>query len=402
MRSRTVDDDRILAKVRRIAEPVEPRADFLDDLYESLAGELGFHGEPARDPAHWLDRRGRPRSQRMRVLLWLAAAALLALAVLGGVAVVGALLEHRTTPAPPLLHNGPILVGSEGTSWWIDPVSGETITAGLPRLPHGVQDAAWSRDGLRLAIVLDGDLELVDPGSGVRTILVTCSEIGWACEPDAENPDAERPGSIDWSPDARWIGVARPNGLLRIEVNSGTVGPILDRPNDSGIANLSWSPDGRRIAFEFVTTKGPEGGDVSLKRWVEVVRADGSDWHRISPPTPPESFGAGQPLWSPDGTQLVYLTSDAWIEIGNEATGGWPMKAAVLEVADGESVGSHVNRVDLLTFPCLGFCPSFTLAPDGLSVLVDTGDGLVLAPLDGSPQVALAPDGRVLAWRPVP
>jgi Tol biopolymer transport system component len=270
------------------------------------------------------------------------------------------------------------------------------ITTGLPRLPNGVQDAAWSRDGRRLAIVVEGDVELVDPASDARTVLATCSDIVWQCP-----GNGERPGSIDWSPDGRSIGIATPWGLVRLDVASGTLTRIIGPMTIGSIDDLSWSPDGGWIAFEFVADR-PEGGDVSLKRWVEVVRPDGSDRHRVSPPTPPESYGAGQPLWSPDGTQLVYLTSDAWIETDNEATGGWPLKAAVLDMAEGQAAGPPIRRIDLETRYCTGFCPSFTLAPDGRSVLVDTGDGLVLVPLDGSPQLELAPDARVLAWRPLP
>jgi dipeptidyl aminopeptidase/acylaminoacyl peptidase len=386
-----VDDDRLLSSLRRIAEPVEPPADFLDRLYETLAGELGFSGEPARAPVYWLGRRGR---QRVRVPLWLAAALLLALALIGGVALVGALLEHRTTQDPPQVRNGPILVGSEGRSWWIDPVTGSEITAGVPRLPNGVQDAAWSRDGRRLAIVVEGDVELVDPASGARTVLATCSEVVWQCP-----GNGERPGSIDWSSDGRSIGIAPPWGLVRLDMESGVLTRIVDPLTNGSIANLSWSPEGGWIAFEHIG--GRQGADNGL-RWVEVVRPDGSDRHRVSPPTPPDAHGAGQPLWSPDGTQLVYLTSDAWIETGGEATGGWPLKAAVLDLADGEAAGSPVRRIDLEAFYCTGFCPSFTLAPDGMNVVVDTGNGLVLVPLDGSPPRALAPDSRVLAWRPVP
>jgi hypothetical protein len=66
-----VDDDWLLSSLRRIAEPVEPRVDFLDRLYETLASELGFSGEPAMDSVHWLGGRSRPRPQPMRVSLWL-------------------------------------------------------------------------------------------------------------------------------------------------------------------------------------------------------------------------------------------------------------------------------------------------------------------------------------------
>ena len=94
-----MDDDRFLLSLRRIAEPVDASDVFLDRLYETLAGELGFRGktssdaEPARRPS-WV----RPR--RVHRLAWLAAAALLALAIAGSAGLIAALLE-RSKPAPP-------------------------------------------------------------------------------------------------------------------------------------------------------------------------------------------------------------------------------------------------------------------------------------------------------------
>ena len=98
-----MDDDRLLSSLRRIAEPVDASDVFLDRLYETLAGELGFRGkapsdaEPARRPS-WV------RTRRVHRLAWLAAAALLALAIAGGAALVAALLQ-RTAPIPSAFHD---------------------------------------------------------------------------------------------------------------------------------------------------------------------------------------------------------------------------------------------------------------------------------------------------------
>jgi hypothetical protein len=83
MRSRTVDDDQLLLSLRRIAEPVEPPAAFLDAMYETLAEELGFRRAPLGET---LALRPRPRawSGRLRRHAWLVAAALVALAIVGG------------------------------------------------------------------------------------------------------------------------------------------------------------------------------------------------------------------------------------------------------------------------------------------------------------------------------
>ena len=196
-----MDDDRLLSSLRRIAEPVEPAADFLDRLYESLADELGFHGKPAQAPIHWLGRRGRPRSRLQPVPLWFAAAILLALAVLGGVAVVGALLEHRSAPdLPPsrgawttteslvegryshtatLLPNGRVLVAGGGrtSAELYDPATRSWAATGMMLTGRAGHSATLLPDGRVLVAGGYRDdepnyvatAELYDPGTGTWT-----------------------------------------------------------------------------------------------------------------------------------------------------------------------------------------------------------------------------------------
>ena len=145
-----MDDDRGVSSLRRIAEPVEPPADFLDRLYDSLADELGFRGKPARARVWWLGRPDGRRSRQRHVPLWFAAAVLVALAVLAGVAAVGAYLEHRTAPDLPSLQ-------------------GEWVTTG--RLVEGRADcsATLLPDGkVLVAGGTNGDMsaELYDPRTG--------------------------------------------------------------------------------------------------------------------------------------------------------------------------------------------------------------------------------------------
>lgn len=96
-----MDDDRLLLNLRRIAEPVDPPAAFLDAMYEALAEELGFRG---RTSTGAVPARGIPApawSGRVRRIAWLAAAALLALGIVGGAVLIGSLFDRRTVPTPP-------------------------------------------------------------------------------------------------------------------------------------------------------------------------------------------------------------------------------------------------------------------------------------------------------------
>ena len=315
-------------------------------------------------------------------------AGLLATAVVG--AGVGRTLDVEEAHGVfPVLQNGPILVAHEGKTWWLDPISGKSITAvDLPSLPAGTDAAAWSRDGRQLAIVVNGALELIDPSSGVRRVVATCVELAWECM-----PAGERARSFDWSPDGVTIAYTTDRGLGLVDVNTGGRTTLIE-PDGGGFSSPTWSPDGRSIAFEYGVPHLSKY--MGALREIQVIERDGSDRRRLSGSPELESIGFYQPTWSPDGTRIIYLGSDAW----NEST-GWILRVMSIELADGEPAGPPVALVDLGSAYCLGFCPSVTLAPDASSVLIDDGE-LVIARIDGTGRRGLGVSARPMAWRPVP
>jgi hypothetical protein len=295
-------------------------------------------------------------------------------------------------PRMSILRNGPILVVDEGQYGWIDPLTGaDSTAAGLPRLQAGVDDAAWSRDGRRLAIVVRGDLEVVDPSTVDRGRPARCADLGWVCD-----VEGERGRSIDWSPDGGTIAASSESGLLVIDVSTGTVTTILEGSN---ISHPSWSPNGRTIAFEYSAPY--EGRYVGALREIQLIERDGSNRRPLSGPPEPESIGFSTPFWSPDGTRIVYLGSEPWKDTGDTATDGWALSVRALNLADGQLAGPPVKLVDVGTMYCLGFCPSIILGPDGKSVLIDNGSDLVIAGLDTTKRNTLGLSARILAWRPV-
>jgi hypothetical protein len=352
-------------------------------------GEADFYRHVVR-VAVATPQRSRSGPVGRRTLLVLAAALLGFGVVAAGIG--GRLQAEREQGPPTAMGNGAILL-FDGRSTWIDPVTGApSSAAGLPTLSRRIDAAAWSRDGRHLATVVAGDLAIVDPMTGDVRILATCADLGWEC-PVA---GLRRP-SFAWAPDGSAIAFAA-QGLHLIDVGNGSITPVIDDP-EGRISSPSWSPDGTWIAFQF-DDRVEARQSVETRREVQIVRPDGSQRRRLSGPPAPKSIGFLNPVWSLDGTQIIYVGSDAWK--AGDAAGGWEMSVMAIDLAGVDPIGSPVALVDLGRHYCLGFCPSVTLAPDAANVLIDDGDGLVITRLDGTGRRALGVSAPPLAWQPVP
>ena len=186
-------------------------------------------------------------------------------------------------PVPPIVSNGPILIADDiGGSWWADPTTFEEITAGVPAVPSGIQAAAWSRDGERLALDVQGDLEILDADSGERRPIARCAAIGWACT------SGIRTRSLEWSPDGAAIAIANGARLVVIDVAGGQVRTLVGPVDDAApriLASPSWSPDGRWIAFELDDTRL---SGLGAMRQLHVISAR---WLRPAPARRGDAFG---------------------------------------------------------------------------------------------------------------
>jgi hypothetical protein len=338
-----------------------------------------------------------PQRRRFEVFgrrtLLVLAAALLGVGVVGA-SIGGPVPTKREQVRSAAMRNGAILVADEGRMRWIDPDSGApSSTAGLPSLPNGTDSAAWSRDGGQLAVVVNGDLAIIDPIDGKIRVVAECAVIGWEC-----TPEDERGPSFAWSPDGTTIAFTA-HGLHLLNVGTGAITVVIDDGHDD-ISSPSWSPDGRWIAFEYAAPY--QGRYMGALREIHIVQPDGSQRHSLSGPPIPESIGFYQPVWSVDGTRVIYLGSDVWKDNGDPDTDGWALKLMAIELAGIEPIGSPVALIDLGRHYCLGFCPRGTLAPDAANILIDDGDGLIVARLDGTGRRSLGVSARPLAWQPVP
>lgn len=86
-----MDDERVVNRLRKVADPASPDPAFLERMYEELAGELRFR--PARQSAVRPSRNGMARR-----LTLLAAAVVLTLLMVGGALLVGAIVDRERRP----------------------------------------------------------------------------------------------------------------------------------------------------------------------------------------------------------------------------------------------------------------------------------------------------------------
>ncbi|MBN1937914.1 MAG: protein kinase [Anaerolineae bacterium] len=153
---------------------------------------------------------------------------------------------------------------------------------------------AWSPDGQTIAFsaesaigAADRKLYLIDAdGTNLRQLTVG--------EPDDTDPA--------WSPDGEWIAYMSGCNLRLIRPDGSDRHLLLDAADLFCAAQVSWSPDGQRIAFHSVTATPSE---------IWVVNRDGSDLHLVRS-LETSIQGVGQAGWSPDGQQIA-----GWYDLGD-------------------------------------------------------------------------------------
>ena len=191
----------------------------------------------------------------------------------------------------------------------------------------------WSPDGNRIAFIAKSYRSPGEPlrcnGEQLYTMMPDGSDIRWITKTLAfesivldEDGYKDEKSVVDialsppqWSPDGRHLAFVVNEGDCRVRSralytvredgsNVKRISKILYRDGNP-VTPPVWSPDGERIAF--VDGDNRETG-------VYSVRSDGTDlkelWiDRISGSRPP----VHQLSWSPDGTEVVFVSTDMWI-----------------------------------------------------------------------------------------
>jgi Tol biopolymer transport system component len=126
----------------------------------------------------------------------------------------------------------------------------------------------------------------------------------------------------EWSPDAKTIAfhgaqwnadgltLAGPAQIFLVDVESGVQTPLLTDQGEPVLGRFpSWSPDGRKIAFD------------TREQNIFVINPDGSDLEQLTYPAP-NFRGSIRPDWSPDGRKIAFVRT-----LGGGNTQIWVMNA---------------------------------------------------------------------------
>jgi Tol biopolymer transport system component len=163
----------------------------------------------------------------------------------------------------------------------------------LTILKDGLDAAAfprWAPDGNTIVFSgADGIYMMASDGSNLRNLAPDCERCSWpAWSPDG-GQIAFVSTSSDWKTD--FIHVMDRNGSMQRQ---------LAMPK-GGNTHLSWSPDGKQFLFDF----WPSGGDGQTN--IYVLSGDGSGLKQLTTTQPGHTHN-GDPTWSPDGSQIAFVS----------------------------------------------------------------------------------------------
>ena len=211
-----------------------------------------------------------------------------------------------------------------------------------------------------LAYVLDGDIYVADP-DGTNAVKISDA-------PDARCEGLSEETYLSWSPNGRYLAFQRdcPNSeqddMVITDPNGNVVGEF---PTYGGGWGFTWSPDSTRVAvWEPALTIG-------------VYGVDGERQASLPVPTVTGGGNSDGPGWMPDGSALLLF---GYAVVPLDGSAGYELSLGGLD-------------------PSLG--GQATYSPDGTRVAVVTGNSIIVLDAEGS--LVSEVDGRldgVEAWSP--
>jgi Tol biopolymer transport system component/DNA-binding SARP family transcriptional activator len=162
----------------------------------------------------------------------------------------------------------------------------------------------WSPDGTRLTFETGVAIYVVPALGGISKLLVTAPEPGPVLNGEGALTE-EGPRFLTWSPDGRRIAYALARNL---EVRSAEGGAVIRIPTAAQPHSLAWSPDGSRLAFAlgnaaFVYAPNALGNIAPSSIWIASPLG--------GPPEPVTDASSlnTSPVWTPDSKSLLFVSN---------------------------------------------------------------------------------------------
>lgn len=240
------------------------------------------------------------------------------------------LVAYATTQCNPVGSSGTPYLGCSSTGWLAR--SDGSGARELPGTPLG-----WSADGSRLLVETDSAVIVTDAtGAELATFPIWCSSskgdpLATSC-PGTENVLCTFPctmaASFALSPDGTRVAFVRGYAnndnatvVAILDLGSGAITELsstrtTNPPTEERCYEITtcqgdddtprWSPDGTRIVFARQTMSPDQPDDAWTSAALFVVDADGANLRRVTP----TGLVAVNPVWSPDGTRLVFTNTE--------------------------------------------------------------------------------------------
>lgn len=273
----------------------------LRDRLEHAAASFHVDADRRLERVHLATAR-RSRGRRMRALAVAAAIGVVAVILVWQLRLVDRddVTQTAGSPAGRIAYLG--TQGDHRGVFSFDVATGEV--APLTDGTDPVLWAAWSPDGSRLASIEERPgpryAVVISEADGSRPVTIVEEDATGAVGPDLID--------LSWSPDGSRIaysgrtvegGVARRTILI---VNAdGSGAPVV---LDGLWTSVSWSPDGERLLVEGFPHKGHEG-----QFDLYTIRPDGSDAVQLTD----DEAAEHEPSWSPDGARIVFATGESYV-----------------------------------------------------------------------------------------